>query len=112
MGGCGGYFIYDGIYTPPLIKSITTPDPLTVVITLSVPDANVLQDWAQPAASIVDEKLISAHGGVQKGKINHVDGGATSRPAPARTSCSPTSRTSRPSSRRTRASSTSPRRAR
>ena len=70
MGGCGGYFIYDGIYTPPLIKSITTPDPLTAVITLSVPDANVLQDWAQPAASIVDEKLISAHGGVQKGKVN------------------------------------------
>ena len=70
MGGCGGYFIYDGIYTPPLIKTITTPDPLTVVITLSVPDANVLQDWAQPAASIVDEKLISAHGGVQKGKVN------------------------------------------
>ena len=26
MGGCGGYFIYDGIYTPPLIKSITTPN--------------------------------------------------------------------------------------
>jgi peptide/nickel transport system substrate-binding protein len=70
MGGCGGYFIYDGIYTPPLIKSITTPDPLTVVITLSQPDANVLQDWAQPAASIVEEKLISAHGGVQKGKVN------------------------------------------
>jgi peptide/nickel transport system substrate-binding protein len=70
MGGCGGYFIYDGIYTPPLIKSITTPDPLTVVISLSVPDSNVLQDWAQPAASIVDEKTISQHGGVQKGKVN------------------------------------------
>jgi peptide/nickel transport system substrate-binding protein len=70
MGGCGGYFIYDGIYTPPLIKSITTPNPQTVVITLSVPDHNVLQDWAQPAASIVDEKTISAHGGVQKGKVS------------------------------------------
>ncbi|MHB8643675.1 MAG: ABC transporter substrate-binding protein [Gaiellaceae bacterium] len=70
MGGCGGYFIYDGIYTPPLIKSITTPDALTVRITLNQADANVLQDWAQPAASIVDEKVISAHGGVQKGKVN------------------------------------------
>jgi len=71
MGGCGGYFIYDGIYgPPPLIKSITTPNALTVVITLTQPDANVLQDWAQPAASIVDPKLVNAHGGVVKGKIN------------------------------------------
>jgi peptide/nickel transport system substrate-binding protein len=70
MGGCGGYFIYDGIYTPPLIKSIATPSPLTVVITLSTPDANVLQDWAQPAASILDPSVVNAHGGVQKGKIN------------------------------------------
>jgi len=70
MGSCGGYFIYDGIYTPPLIKSITTPGPLTVVITLSRPDANVLQDWAQPPASIVDPSVVNAHGGVQAGKIN------------------------------------------
>jgi peptide/nickel transport system substrate-binding protein len=70
MGGCGGYFIYDGIYTPPLIKSITTPDALTVRITLAQADANVLQDWAQPAASIVEPKVIDAHGGVQKGKVN------------------------------------------
>lgn len=70
IGGCGGYFIYDGIYTPPLIKSIATPNPTTLVITLSVPDANVLQDWAQPAASIVDKSVVDAHGGVQKGKIN------------------------------------------
>jgi peptide/nickel transport system substrate-binding protein len=70
MGGCGGYFVLDGIYTPPLIKSIATPNPTTLVITLSVPDANVLQDWAQPAASIVDKSVVDAHGGVQKGKIN------------------------------------------
>jgi peptide/nickel transport system substrate-binding protein len=70
MGGCGGYFIYDGIYTPPLIKSIATPNPTTVRITLSTPDANVLQDWAQPAASIVDPSVVNAHGGVQKGKVN------------------------------------------
>jgi peptide/nickel transport system substrate-binding protein len=81
MGGCGGYFIYDGIYTPPLIKKIETPNALTVRITLSTPDANVLQDWAQPAASIVDESVISKHGGVQKGKVNtwmagHVTPGA------------------------------------
>src|SRR5581483_97386 len=70
MNGCGAYFIYDGIYTPPLIKSIATPDPLTVVITLNQADANVLQDWAQPAASIVEKKIVDAHGGVQKGKVN------------------------------------------
>jgi peptide/nickel transport system substrate-binding protein len=71
MGGCGGYFIYDGIYgPPPLIKSITTPNALTVVITLTQPDANVLQDWAQTAASIVNPKVVNANGGVQKGKIN------------------------------------------
>ena len=81
MGGCGGYFIYDGIYTPPLIKSITTPNALTVVITLSTPDANVLQDWAQPASSIIDKSVVDKHGGVQKGKVNtymagHVTPGA------------------------------------
>jgi peptide/nickel transport system substrate-binding protein len=70
MAGCGGYFIYDGFYTPPLIKSITTPNPLTVVITITTPDANVLQDWAQTAASIVNPTVVNAHGGVQKGKIN------------------------------------------
>ena len=70
MGGCGGYFIYDGIYTPPLIKSMETPNPTTFVVNLSVPDANVLQDWAQPAASIIDKSVVDAHGGVQKGKVN------------------------------------------
>jgi peptide/nickel transport system substrate-binding protein len=70
MGGCGGYFIYDGIYTPPLIKSMETPNPTTFVVNLSVPDPNVLQDWAQPAASVVDKSVVDAHGGVQKGKVN------------------------------------------
>jgi peptide/nickel transport system substrate-binding protein len=78
MGGCGGYFIYDGIYgPPPLIKSITTPNALTVVITLTQPDANVLQDWAQPAASIVNPKVVNAHGGVKKGAINQWMAGNT-----------------------------------
>jgi peptide/nickel transport system substrate-binding protein len=70
MAGCGGYFIYDGIYTPPLIKKIEAVNPTTVRIRLSRPDANVLQDWAQPAASIVDASVVDAHGGVQKGKVN------------------------------------------
>jgi peptide/nickel transport system substrate-binding protein len=70
MAGCGGYFIYDGIYTPPLIKNIEALDPLTLRITLNQPDGNVLQDWAQPAASIVDASVVNAHGGVQKGKVN------------------------------------------
>lgn len=70
MGACGGYFIYDGFYTPPLIKSIATPNATTVKITLSRVDANVLQDWAQPAAGIVDPKVVNAHGGVVKGKVN------------------------------------------
>jgi peptide/nickel transport system substrate-binding protein len=69
-GGCGGYFIYDGIYTPPLIKSMETPNATTFVVNLSVPDANVLQDWAQPAASIIDKSVVDAHGGIQKGKVN------------------------------------------
>jgi peptide/nickel transport system substrate-binding protein len=70
MAGCGGYFIYDGIYEPPLIKSIQTPDPTTVVITLSVPNANFLQDLAQPAASIVDASIVEANGGIKAGEIN------------------------------------------
>jgi peptide/nickel transport system substrate-binding protein len=70
MAGCGGYFIYDGIYEPPLIKSIQTPDPTTVVITLSVPNANFLQDLAQPAASIVDASIVEANGGIKEGEIN------------------------------------------
>jgi peptide/nickel transport system substrate-binding protein len=70
MAGCGAYFIYDGIYTPPLIKTIEAVNPTTVRITLNQPDPNVLQDWAQPAASIVDASVVDAHGGVQKGKVN------------------------------------------
>ena len=70
MAGCGGYFVYDGIYEPPLIKAIQAPDPATVVITLSVPNANFLQDLAQPAASIVDRSVVEANGGVKAGEIN------------------------------------------
>jgi peptide/nickel transport system substrate-binding protein len=81
MNGCGAYFVLDGHYTPPLIKSIATASPLSVVITLSVPDAEVLSDWAQPAASIVEPSLVDANGGVVKNKVNtwmagHVTAGA------------------------------------
>jgi peptide/nickel transport system substrate-binding protein len=82
MGGCGEYFVYDGIYTPPLVKSIAAPNPTTVVITLSRPDPNVLQDWAQPACSIVDPGVVEAHGGVQAGKINEWMAGHTAGSGP------------------------------
>jgi peptide/nickel transport system substrate-binding protein len=68
MNGCGAYFLLDGFYTPPLIASIETPDPLTLVIKLAHPDKNVLQDWAQPSASIVDASVVEANGGVEAGK--------------------------------------------
>jgi peptide/nickel transport system substrate-binding protein len=70
MAGCGGYFIYDGIYEPPLIKKIEAKDPTTVVITLNQPNANFLQDLAQPSASIVDASVVAANGGIKAGKVN------------------------------------------
>jgi peptide/nickel transport system substrate-binding protein len=79
-GQTGAYFLYDGIYTPPLVKSVTAPNATTVVITLSQPDANFLQDLAQPACAIFDPAVVKAHGGYQAGKVNqwmasHVAGG-------------------------------------
>ena len=68
MNGCGAYFLLDGFYTPPLISSIETPDPLTVVIKLAHPDKNVLQNRAQPSASVVDQSVIEANGGIEAGK--------------------------------------------
>jgi peptide/nickel transport system substrate-binding protein len=70
MAGCGGYFIYDGIYEPPLVKKIEAQDPTTVVITLNQPNANFLQDLAQPSASIVDASVVAANGGIKAGKVN------------------------------------------
>jgi peptide/nickel transport system substrate-binding protein len=70
MNGCGTYFIYDGLYTPPQIKSIAAPNPTTLVITLSAPNPNFLQDMAQSSAAAYDRQLIEAHGGVQANKIN------------------------------------------
>ena len=81
-GGCGGYFLEDGIYKPaPLVKSITAPNATTVVATLTVADANFLQDLAQPGAAIVDTKVVDANGGTKAGVINkwmqsHIAGGS------------------------------------
>jgi peptide/nickel transport system substrate-binding protein len=69
-GGCGAYFIEDGLFTPPLIKSVTAPNATTVVIRLNRADLNALQDWAQPGAAIVDPGLVEANGGVKKGVVN------------------------------------------
>ena len=68
VGGCGVFFIYDGFLDPPLIESIETPDPTTVVFNLSRPDANALQAWAMPAASIVDSSVIEEQGGITAGE--------------------------------------------
>ncbi len=80
-GGCGGYFIEDGLYSPVLVRSIAAPNPATVVITLNLADANFPQDLAQPAAGIVDPKVVNANGGVKKNVINkwmqsHIAGGS------------------------------------
>jgi len=70
-GGCGSYFVEDGIYgPPPLVGAIDTPDASTVVVHLSQPDANFLQDLNQPGSAIVDSKIVEANGGVVNGKVN------------------------------------------
>jgi peptide/nickel transport system substrate-binding protein len=69
-GGCGQYFMLDGLSDPPLVKSISAPDPQTVVIRLRRADPNMLQAWAQPAAGIVDPKVVEAHGGYKAGVVN------------------------------------------
>lgn len=69
-GGCGQYFVLDGLTAPAVIKSISAPDPKTVVIKLRRPDANLPQAWAQPGAGIVDPKIVEQHGGFKKGVLN------------------------------------------
>jgi peptide/nickel transport system substrate-binding protein len=66
--GAGGYSVLEETdYTPPLIKSITATDPLTVVIHYKRPAPNQLQVLSAPTAgSIYDPKLVEEHGG-QKG---------------------------------------------
>ena len=55
----GAYFLVDGL--PGNILKVEAPKPDTVVIRLKQPDPNVLQGWAQPAASIVDPTVVKAH---------------------------------------------------
>lgn len=80
MNGGGAYYIVDGHYKPPLFSSIATPAPYTVTFNLNVADCGLLSNWAQPAASIVEPKIVNEHGGVQANTVNtwmagHIAGG-------------------------------------
>jgi peptide/nickel transport system substrate-binding protein len=69
-GGCGQYFVLDGITSPELVQKITAPNSTTVVINLSQADGDFPQDLAQPGAGIVDPKVVQEHGGVVPNKVN------------------------------------------
>jgi peptide/nickel transport system substrate-binding protein len=80
MGGCGAYGVLDGHYTPTLIKSITTPNPLTAVFTLNLADPEVPLDWAFSGSAVLEPGPIEAHGGVVANTPNtwmagHISGG-------------------------------------
>jgi peptide/nickel transport system substrate-binding protein len=70
MGLCASSVVLETQYKPQLIKSMATPSPLTLVINLARSDPNFPQTMASPAAGVVDESVVSAHGGVQKAKPN------------------------------------------
>jgi peptide/nickel transport system substrate-binding protein len=70
MALCGSAFVLDNRFDPPVVKRVTAPDAQTVVLHLSGPNQNMLQDLAMPAAGIVDPAVVEAHGGVKAGKIN------------------------------------------
>jgi peptide/nickel transport system substrate-binding protein len=70
MAGCGVTIMSDGYVSPNQIASMSAPNPTTFVVTLTHPNKNALQDWAQASASIVDPALVEANGGVQPGKTN------------------------------------------
>ena len=63
----GGYSVLEETdYTPPLVKSITAPNSLTVVFHYKRPAPNQLQVLSTPTAgAIYDPKLVEAHGGVK-----------------------------------------------
>jgi peptide/nickel transport system substrate-binding protein len=67
---CGSAFVLDNRFNPPVIKSVGAPDATTVVLKLSGPNPNTLQDMAMPAAGILDPSVVDANGGVKAGKIN------------------------------------------
>lgn len=68
----GGYSVLEETQLdPPLIKSVSAPNSSTVVIKYSRPAPNQLQVLSTPTAgAIYDPKVVNAHGGVQKGKVN------------------------------------------
>lgn len=80
LNASGAYVVLDGHYSPSLFKSITAQGDWTVVMTLNFPDPEVLDDWAQSDASIVEPSVVDAHGGVVANSINtwmesHIAGG-------------------------------------
>jgi peptide/nickel transport system substrate-binding protein len=70
MALCGSAFLLDNRFDPVVIKSVSAPDAQTVVLRLTGPNQNMLQDLATPAAGIVDPAAVKAHGGVKAGKVN------------------------------------------
>ena len=82
MNGCGAYVLLDGFYDPPLIESLETPDPHTLIVNLSRPDPNVLQLHGQPWSSIVDRELVEANGGIQANSLSEWMAGNVTGPGP------------------------------
>lgn len=70
--GVGGYSVLEETdYTPPLIKSVTATNSLTVVFHYKRPAPNQLQVLSTPTAgAIYDPKVVAAHGGQQASKPN------------------------------------------
>jgi peptide/nickel transport system substrate-binding protein len=68
----GGYSVLEETdYTPPLVKSITAPNSLTVVFHYKRPAPNQLQVLSTPTAgAIYDPKVVEAHGGVKTNTPN------------------------------------------
>ena len=82
MNGCGAYVLLDGFYDPPLIKSLETPDPYTLVVTLNQTDPNILQLHGQPWASVVDRELVEANGGIVANSLSEWMAGNVTGPGP------------------------------
>jgi peptide/nickel transport system substrate-binding protein len=70
MALCGSAFVLDDRFSPPVIKSVSAPNASTVVVHLSGPNPNELQDLSTPAAGVVDPSVVNANGGVKAGKVN------------------------------------------
>ena len=68
MGQCGAFILHD-LY-PELIESVEAPDDSTVVITLTMPDPQVLSALADTSGAIVDPSVVEANGGVQENELN------------------------------------------